>query len=172
MTRAEATRALFRAAADGDLRAARSAVQDKADLEARNEDRQTPLVVATKAKQTEVAVLLLEAGADPDAKDEMSDSAFLYAGAEGYNEILRATLRRGANVKSTNRFGGTALIPASEHGHTETVRILINAGVPVDHVNDLGWTAMLEAIVLERRLGRPGGCGAAADRGGSGHLDP
>ncbi len=148
MSRQEATRALLRAAATGDLGAARTAIAAKADLEARDDRRRTPLVVATKARQTKVAVLLLEAGADPDAKDDLQDSAFLYAGAEGYNEILRATLRHGANVKSTNRFGGTALIPASEHGHTETVRILINAGVPVDHVNDLNWTAMLEAIVL------------------------
>ena len=71
MTRSEATRALFPAAADGDLAAARQAVRDKADLEARNDERQTPLVVATKAKQTKVAVLLLEAGADPDAKDDL-----------------------------------------------------------------------------------------------------
>jgi ankyrin repeat protein len=148
MSRKEATKALFRAAEHGDLDAARVAIRARADLEARNGHRQTPLVVATKAKQTEVAVLLLQAGADPDAKDDLQDSAFLYAGAEGYNEILRATLRHKAKVKSTNRYGGTALIPASEHGHIETVRILINAGVPLDHVNDLGWTAMLEAIVL------------------------
>lgn len=148
MSRQEATRALFRAASTGDVAAARAAIAAKADLKARDDRRRTPLVVATKAKQTKVAVLLLEAGADPDAKDDLQDSAFLYAGAEGYNEILRATLRHGANVKSTNRFGGTALIPASEHGYFETVRILINAGVPVDHVNDLNWTAMLEAIVL------------------------
>lgn len=148
MSRREATRSLFRAAEQGDLAAARTAIAAKADLEARNERKRTPLIVATKAKQTEVAILLLEVGADPNAKDDINDSAFLYAGAEGYNEILRATLRHGAKVKSTNRFGGTALIPASEHGHTETVRILINAGVPLDHVNDLGWTAMLEAIVL------------------------
>ncbi len=148
MSRSDATRALFAAAAEGDVAAARQAVRNKADLQARNGKRQTPLIVATKAKRTDVAVLLLEAGADPDAKDDLQDSAFLYAGAEGYDDILRATLRHGANVKSTNRFGGTALIPASEHGHTETVRILINAGVPLDHVNDLGWTAMLEAIVL------------------------
>ena len=148
MSRQEATRALFRAAADGNVAAARAAIAAKADLKARDDRRRTPLVVATKAKQTKVAVLLLEAGADPNTKDDLQDSAFLYAGAEGYNEILRATLRHGAKVKSTNRFGGTALIPASEHGHTETVRILINAGVPVDHVNDLNWTAMLEAIVL------------------------
>lgn len=148
MSRPDATEALFTAAARGDVAGARAALAAEADLDARNDRQQTPLLVATKAQQSKVAVLLLEAGADPDAKDAMSDSAFLYAGAEGYDEILRATLRHGANVKSTNRFGGTALIPASEHGHTETVRILINAGVPLDHVNDLGWTAMLEAIVL------------------------
>ena len=148
MSRREATRTLFRAAERGDLTAARTAIAAKADLEARDERKRTPLIVATKARQTEVAILLLESGADPNAKDDIKDSSFLYAGAEGYNTILRATLRHGAKVKSTNRFGGTALIPASEHGYTETVRILINAGVPLDHVNDLGWTAMLEAIVL------------------------
>lgn len=148
MSRTDATRSLLRSAETGDLTAARAAIRADADLEARNDRRQTPLVVATKARRTEVAVALLEAGADPNAKDEIKDSAFLYAGAEGYNAILRATLRHGADVTSTNRFGGTALIPASEHGHSETVRILINAGVPLDHVNRLGWTAMLEAIVL------------------------
>ena len=116
--------------------------------ETRNDQRQTPLVVATKANHPRLATFLLEAGADPNAKDDLSDSAYLYAGAEGYNEILRLTLRHGADVKSTNRFGGTALIPASEHGHVDTVRMLIDAGVPLDHVNRLGWTALLEAIVL------------------------
>ena len=148
MSRSQATKALFEAAASGDVDRARSALRSKPDLEARDAQRRTPLVVATKAKRTRVALLLLDAGADPDAKDAIADSAFLYAGAEGYDEILRATIRHGADVTSTNRFGGTALIPASEHGHTSTVRILINAGVPLDHVNSLGWTAMLEAIVL------------------------
>jgi uncharacterized protein len=148
MSKKRATRALFDAAETGDVHAAQQAVAAGADLEGRGKRNRTPLVVATKAKQTKVALALLEAGADPNAEDDLQDSAFLYAGAEGYDEILRATLRHGANVKSTNRFGGTALIPASEHGYTSTVRILINAGVPLDHVNDLGWTAMLEAIVL------------------------
>lgn len=148
MSRSEASGTLLVAAREGDLAQVRRALASGADLEARNDRGQTPLVVATKAEQVEVALLLLEEGADPDAKDDLQDSAFLYAGAEGYDEILRATLRHGANVKSTNRFGGTALIPASEHGYTDTVRILINAGVPLDHVNRLGWTAMLEAIVL------------------------
>ena len=146
---------------------------DEADLEARNDDRRRPRWSSPPRRSRPGGCRCCWRPAPtPTPRTTSSDSAFLYAGAEGYNEILRATLRHGADVKSTNRFGGTALIPASEHGHTETVRILINAGVPLDHVNDLGWTAMLEAIVLERRLGRPGRRGAAADRGGGGHLHP
>ena len=148
MTKKQADALLHEAAAANDRPAGRRALAAGADIETRNDRRQTPLVVATKAGSTDIALWLLAAGADPDAKDEISDSAFLYAGAAGYEDILRAAIRHGANVQSTNRFDGTALIPASEHAHVESVRRLINAGVPLDHVNRLGWTALLEAIAL------------------------
>ena len=63
-----------------------------ADVEVRDGDRRTPLLLATRADQVAIARVLLEAGADPDAKDAIRDSAFLYAGAEGRTEILRMIL--------------------------------------------------------------------------------
>lgn len=146
--RAAATLELQDAVAAGDLEAVRGAIARGADLEIRGDGGRTPVVAATKAQRTDIAILLLESGADPNAKDDLEDSAFLYAGAEGLNEILVAAIEQGADVASTNRFGGTALIPASEHGYVSTAELLIEAGVPLDHVNDLGWTALLEAIVL------------------------
>ena len=146
--RAAATLALQDAVDASDLDGVSAAIARGADLEVRTSDGRTPLVVATKAHRTAIALRLLEAGADPDAQDDMQDSAFLYAGAAGLNEILAATLAHGANVSSTNRYGGTALIPASEHAHVRTVEMLIAAGVPLDHVNRLAWTALHEAIVL------------------------
>ncbi|MCZ4550351.1 ankyrin repeat domain-containing protein [Gordonia rubripertincta] len=116
-------------------------------LEIRDADGRTPLVVATKSRDTDAARRLILAGADVNAKDNLQDSAFLYAGAEGLDDILVLTLDHGADVNSTNRFGGTALIPAAEKGHPTTVQILIDAGVPLDHINDSGWTALLEAVV-------------------------
>lgn len=145
---ATATANLAAAVNAKDLAGVKQAIADGADLEVRGEGGATPLVAATKAQATEIALALLDAGADPNAKDNIQDSAYLYAGAEGLNDILRATLKNGADVKSTNRFNGTALIPASEHGYTQTVKILLDAGVPVNHVNNLNWTALLEAIVL------------------------
>jgi uncharacterized protein len=124
-----------------------AAPQPDPELEMRDADGRTPLVVATKAGDAEAARTLILAGADVNAKDNMSDSAFLFAGAEGMDEILILTLAHGADVRSLNRFGGTALIPAAEKGHPTTVQLLIDAGVPLDHVNDSGWTALLEAVV-------------------------
>ena len=121
----------------------------QADLEARDAQGRTALLLATLANNIEIAQALIEAGADVNAKDAIKDTPYLYAGAEGRDEILKLILATGsANLKDTNRYGGTALIPAADKGHPSTVRILIEAGVHIDHVNNLGWTALMEAVIL------------------------
>lgn len=117
-------------------------------LEARDAQGRSALLLATALGHTALAEQLVLAGADVNAQDAQRDSAFLLAGAEGQLPILQLALAHGADLRSTNRFGGTALIPAAERGHTEAVRLLIAAGVDVNHVNRLGWTALLEATIL------------------------
>ncbi|KQZ15794.1 hypothetical protein ASD44_03720 [Mesorhizobium sp. Root554] len=124
-------------------------VSSGADLETRDGQGRTALLLAARANAVEAAKLLIAAGADVNAKDPMQDTPFLYAGAEGRDEILTAILATGrASLRDTNRYGGTALIPAAHHGHPSTVRILLGTDIDVDHVNDLGWTALLEAVIL------------------------
>jgi len=133
----------------GDITRLRAAIDAGADLEARDGQGRTALLLAVHADAVEAAKLLIQAGADVNAKDAIKDTPFLYAGAEGRNEILKAILASGrADLKDTNRYGGTALIPAAHHGHPETVRILLGTDIDIDHVNDLGWTALLEAVIL------------------------
>jgi len=119
-----------------------------ADMETRDSNGRTALLLATHRNFVEVARVLIEAGADVNAMDSISDSPYLYAGAEGRLQILRMTLEHGANLTSVNRYGGTALIPAAHHGHTQTVAALLETDIDIDHVNSLGWTALLEAIIL------------------------
>lgn len=118
------------------------------NLEERDENGRTPLLLATCANDIEAARRLIEAGADVNAKDNIHDTPFLYAGAEGRLEILRLTLAHGASLRDTNRYGGTALIPACHHSHPETVRELLRTEIEIDHVNNLGWTALLETVIL------------------------
>lgn len=139
---------LHRAAASDDVAAIRDLLSKGTNIDAKDVDGRTALLVATHRNTINAARVLIEAGADVNAKDSINDSPYLFAGARGHLDILKMTLAHGANLKSTNRYGGTALIPAAERGHVETVRVLIEAGVDVDHVNNLGWTALLEAIIL------------------------
>lgn len=139
---------LHDAVTTGDIAAVRHTV-GRADIEARDRQGRTALLLATHANHVEIARLLIEAGADVNAKDGSKDTPFLYAGAEGRDEILKLILATGrAKLNDTNRYGGIALIPAAHHGHPTTVRILLDAGLDIDYINNLGWTALLEAVIL------------------------
>jgi len=145
----DADERLLGAAGTGDLAGIRDAIATGANVNTRDDDGRTPLMVATEARQTEAFRILVEAEADVDLQDDKLDNPFLYAGAEGILDILKLANDAGADPTITNRYGGIALIPASERGHVETVRYLLDeTDVDVDHVNKLGWTALLEAILL------------------------
>ena len=118
------------------------------DIESRDANGRSALLLATHHNAIDVARILIDRGANVNAMDNITDSPYLYAGAEGRLEILRMTLAHGADLASVNRYGGTALIPAAHHGHIETVRELLKTGIDIDHINYLGWTALLEAIIL------------------------
>lgn len=140
---------LLEAVRTNDSAQLRAVIDGGADLEARDGQGRTALLLATRASAVDLAGLLIEAGADVNAKDAIRDTPFLYAGAEGQDAILRLILATGkARLGDTNRYGGTALIPAAHHGHPSTVRILLGTAIDIDHVNDLGWTALLEAVIL------------------------
>jgi uncharacterized protein len=139
---------LHSAAANDDVAAVRDLLSNGTNVDAKDSNGRTALLIATHGNKINAATALIEAGADVNAKDSIDDSPYLYAGARGHLEILKLTLAHGADLRSTNRYGGTALIPAAERGHVEAVRTLIEAGVDIDHVNNLGWTALIEAIIL------------------------
>lgn len=140
---------LHEAASANDMTAVEALIAAGHDIEARDRDQRTPLLLATRADAVDAARVLIAAGADVNAKDRIADTPFLHAGAEGRLEILRMILATGkANLKDTNRYGGNALIPAAHHGHAETVRELLKTDIDVDHVNRLGWTALIETIIL------------------------
>lgn len=139
---------LLAAAAAGDVERVRAAVNEGADLEARNGQRQTALLLASAADHVEVAKLLVAAGADPDALDYRHDTPWLVTGVTGSVAMLRALLPARPDLTIRNRYGGISLIPACERGHVDYVREVLKTGIDVNHVNDLGWTGLLEAVIL------------------------
>ncbi|MDN5726646.1 MAG: ankyrin repeat domain-containing protein, partial [Propionibacteriales bacterium] len=145
---ADVDRRLLRAAARGDADEAALALRQGADLEARNDRRQTPLLVAAAADKVDVARLLVHLGADPDALDDRHDTPWLVTGVTGSVAMLEVLLPARPDLTITNRFGGLSPIPAAERGHVAYIKRVVRTDVDLDHVNDLGWTALLEAVVL------------------------
>lgn len=139
---------LLTAAARGDAAAVRDALQAGADIEARDGQRRTALLLASAADHVEAAEVLVTAGADPDAPDFRRDTPWLVTGVTGSVAMLRTLLPAGPDLSARNRYGGVSLIPACERGHVDYVREVLKTGIKVDHVNDLGWTGLLEAVIL------------------------
>ena len=139
---------LLRAARTGDADRAAIALRAGADIEARDTNERTPLLVAATNDQVAVARLLVALGADPDALDDRHDTPWLVTGVTGSVPMLEALLPAKPDLTIRNRFGGTSLIPASERGHVDYVEWVLQTGIDVNHVNDLGWTALLEAVIL------------------------
>ncbi|WP_439585043.1 ankyrin repeat domain-containing protein [Dyadobacter bucti] len=126
-----------------------AALKKGTDVETKDENSKSLLLIATEANDLEMARLLTAHGADVNRQDNRLDSPFLLAGASGQTEFVKLFLSKGARFDVFNRYNGTALIPACERGHVEVVRILTTTkGFPIDHVNRLGWTALMEAVVL------------------------
>ncbi|MCJ7932846.1 MAG: ankyrin repeat domain-containing protein [Chryseobacterium sp.] len=132
-----------------DIAAVKSALDHGADVNTRDKNGRSLLLMATLEKQTEMVKLLVAYQADVNLQDNQLDSPFLYAGASGQTELVRLFLENGARFDLFNRYNGTALIPACERGHVETVKVLVKTKeFPVNHVNRLGWTALMEAVIL------------------------
>lgn len=139
---------MLAAARDGDPDAAALALRAGADLEVRNDLRQTPLLLASTHDRVAVARLLVALGADPDALDHQHDTPWLATGVTGSVAMLEALLPARPDFTIKNRYGGLSPIPAGERGHVDYIRRVIRTDVDLDHVNDLGWTALLEAVIL------------------------
>lgn len=119
-----------------------------ADLDARDIQGRTALLLAVAGNHVEVARALLAAGASPNAQAANRDTPWLLAGALGRSEIVAAMLPLKPDLTIRNRYGGNALIPACERAHVDTVKLLLGSGIDLDHVNDLGWTCLLEIVIL------------------------
>ncbi len=85
----------------------------------------TPLMVAASKGQTEIAEIILQAGANINEKNEDGWTALHKAAYEqDKTGIIDLLMQSGADVEAKNRFGKTALQLAEEKSHRDIVRII------------------------------------------------
>lgn len=137
------------AASKGDVAALQNYAAQGVDLNARNKQKRTAILLAAMNDHYDAVAYLIEAGADIDLQDETCFNPFLYGCINGKLELVQMMVKAGTNVELLTRFGGVGITPASEKGHVEIVReLLTTTDINVNHTNFVGWTPLIEAIIL------------------------
>jgi ankyrin repeat protein len=107
----------------------------------------TPLWVAACYGQTEVAELLLEAGANANAAIRTGSTAVREAAIIGSTGVLALLIAKGANLElCPPATRDTALICAASKGHYEAVRLLVEGGANINAQQNGGWAALHYAL--------------------------
>ncbi|XP_005101087.2 kinase D-interacting substrate of 220 kDa B [Aplysia californica] len=131
----------------GDLSAVHTMLESaNVNLEERDANGCTFLMVASEQGAVNIVRELLQAGVDPTAVDNENWNALLCASKEGHLEIVMELLEMNVDLEHTDMCGWTALMWACYRGNTLVVSELLERGanpnVKADHhMTCLSWAA-------------------------------
>lgn len=126
----------FQIVSDGDLPEVQQMIASGQDINAKDEEGFTALMLAVMDEQFELTKLLLASGADVNVVDSDGDTPLISAVMSRNTTILQVLLEHGADVKATNSSGGNALMFACIEGKKEVVDLLIDYGADVNAVSE------------------------------------
>ena len=109
-----------------------------------------PLHNAILRNRTEIAVLLLDAGADVNAPDRSQRTPLHLAVERNNLAVLQALLARKAKPNERDKIGWTPLHHAAAKDRVEIARALLQGGADVNTLSERGGTALHEAAASGR----------------------
>ncbi len=129
----------------GDLLASPKAVVD-----ARDDDKATPLHFAARKGRFDAVQLLLLKNADVDARDDWGITPLFRAAHNGQTPCAELLLKHHAAVNAQDNKGHTPLLAAVQRVHLLTAHALVRAGADANITNDSG----ISSLDLAVRLGQ------------------
>ena len=137
---------LISAAFRGDAAAVQALLAKGADVNAKNNDGVTALMVASENGHLDVVQALLAKGAEVNAKDERRrDRADSWPPSKATSTWCRRCSPRGPRSMPRRTTAATALMLASQNGHLDVVQALLAKGAEVNAKANDGATALMLA---------------------------
>lgn len=116
------------------------------DVNMRNLQLQTPLILAAANGHEDCLLYLLEHGASPNLGDKSNFTALFASSQFGHDKCVSLLLQHGANPNITdNEKSMTPLFMACQKGHDNCVALLLQHGANPDIANTLSFTPLFIA---------------------------
>lgn len=142
------------AARDGLLVKVEKIIEGHPDIDVRDKNERTPLMIAAARGHTEIVRLLLSKNANATAATDGGTTVLMYA-AFGKEPKAAATiagmlLERGADPNASDRDNQTPLMIFSTAGNTDGITLLLDHGAKINAQDSTGHTALMAAAVNGR----------------------
>jgi ankyrin repeat protein len=139
---------LIKAVQTGDTAAVQRMLAAGADVNSRDGEGATLLMLAAHTGDLSMVRVLFEGGTDVNACDERGWSALtkaVYNTAlkRGFADVIQVLIEAGANIEAAIGYGVRPLMLAAGYGETDVVAVLLNAGADVLACNEGGYTALM-----------------------------
>ncbi len=117
---------------------------NKADVNATNNNSQTPLHIAALWGLQPMEQLLLNHGADVNTRDKNGETPLLSAARNGKLNAVKLMLANKAEITVKDNNGNTPLHAAAQFFHTDIAQFLLTKGVDVNARNNKGETPLYQ----------------------------
>ncbi|MCP4106026.1 MAG: hypothetical protein GY749_10890 [Desulfobacteraceae bacterium] len=143
---------LFSASKKGDIFAVENALNNGADVNARDTKGRSSLIFAVGHGHDSIVDILLKKGASANEENEEIGNdgvtVLMLALARGYKGIVELLLDSGANINAKDTSGATALMHAVLNKQFDIMRILIDRGADINVRNNTkGNTPLIFAAI-------------------------
>jgi len=127
------------------VKAIRTLIAAGVNIEAADQNGNTPLMQAAVGGHVEIVRMLIAANADVNAVDQGAQTALYCAIQAGSIEVLQMLLEKNANVNVANQVGTTPLMFALLSRHVGAMQVLLSANADVNAVDQQGNTVLMVA---------------------------
>ncbi|XP_063438355.1 uncharacterized protein LOC134719280 [Mytilus trossulus] len=158
---------LIKAAWEGRLTDLKLSIENGADLEYRDENSFTPLLISVFHGHIEIVQYLVSVGSNKEAKTKVLNheilfsfkfeinsfrnreedfTPLLFAIHKGYIEIVKYLVTAQCDIETRDKNGFTPLLFAVQEGHLEIVEFLVKAGCDIESKTKDDFTPLLVAV--------------------------